>query len=166
MKLAWKLHPKHINVHVTTSAAYQYRLQEWNDGRAELTVQHLGERPSGKPVKRFVYRNRNGAFGGAQRFEDQHGYRDPAHHAPAAIAALLPELPEEIEDVIHEAQVQARVTRSAALTGDGCSTEDAEEINEQYLALCAAVLCCVVDDCYNRTEIGAQRCADCANTED
>lgn len=76
MKLNWTLHPTYINVQVAQSAAYQYRLQEWNDGRAELTVQHRGDRPSAKPVKRFVYKNRNAAFGGAKRFEDQHGYRD------------------------------------------------------------------------------------------
>lgn len=76
MPLNWTLHPKAINVQVAQSAAYQYRLQEWNDGQAELTVQHLGDRPSAKPVKNFVYKNRKAAFGGAQRFEDQHGYRD------------------------------------------------------------------------------------------
>lgn len=76
MKLNWTLHPTYINVQVAQSAAYQYRLQEWNDGQAELTVQHLGDRPSAKPVKNFVYKNRKAAFGGAQRFEDQHGYRD------------------------------------------------------------------------------------------
>jgi hypothetical protein len=76
MQLVWNLHPKQINVQQARSAAYQYRLQEWNDGRAELTVQHRGDRPSETPIKRFVYKNRNGAFGGAQRFEDQHGYRE------------------------------------------------------------------------------------------
>lgn len=76
MELNWTLDPKHINVQVARSAAYQYRLQEWNDGQAELTVQHRDDRPSARPVKRFVYKNRNAAFGGAKRFEDQHGYRD------------------------------------------------------------------------------------------
>lgn len=74
MQLVWALHPTYINVQVAKSAAYQYRVQEWNDGQAELTVQHNGDRPSARPVKRFVYKNRNGAFGGAQRFEDRHGY--------------------------------------------------------------------------------------------
>jgi hypothetical protein len=166
MQLVWNLHPKQINIQQARSAAFQYTLINYNDGRAELSVQHRGDRPSERPIKRFVYKNRNGAFGGAQRFENQHGYRDPAHHAPAEIVPFLPELPEEIEDVIHAAQVQARAAQSAAITGDGCSTEDAEEMNEQYLTLCAAVLCCGADDCYNRTEIGAQRCADCETTED
>lgn len=76
MELTWTLHPKHINVQLARSAAYQYRLQEWNDGRAELTVQHRGDSPGARPVKRFVYKNRNAALGGAKRFEDQHGYRD------------------------------------------------------------------------------------------
>lgn len=76
MQLNWYLDPKQINVQRARSAAYQYRLQEWNDGRTELTVQHLGDRPNAKPVKNFVYKNWNGALGGAQRFEDQHGYRD------------------------------------------------------------------------------------------
>lgn len=74
MQLVWNLHPKQMNVQQANSAAYQYRLQEWNDGRTELTVQHRGDRPSETPIKRFVYKNRNGAFGGAQRFEDKHGY--------------------------------------------------------------------------------------------
>lgn len=76
MDLNWTLHPKHINVQLAHSAAYQYRLQEWNDGQAELTVRHRGDRPSARPVKRFVYKNRSAALGGAKRFEDQHGYRD------------------------------------------------------------------------------------------
>lgn len=76
MELNWTLDPKHINVQLARSAAYQYRLQEWNDGQAELTVQHRGDRPGTRPIKRFVYKNRNAAFGGAKRFEDQHGYRD------------------------------------------------------------------------------------------
>jgi hypothetical protein len=158
MKLAWKLHPKHTNVHVTTSAAYQYRLQEWNDGRAELTVQHLGDRPNGKPVKRFVYRNRNGAFGGAQRFEDQHGYRDPAHHSPAEIVPFLPELPVQIVVVIRSAQEDAQAARGTVDRGDA-----PEALFEQqyatYERICAAVLCCQTYDCYVRTEIDNPQCA-------
>lgn len=75
MKLIWNLHPKQSNVQQAHSAAYQYTLLNYDDGRAELSVQHQGDQPSAKPIKRFVYKNRNGAFGGAQRFEDQHGYR-------------------------------------------------------------------------------------------
>lgn len=76
MELNWTLHPKAINVQVAQSAAYQYRVQEWKDGQAELTVQHRGDRLSAKPVKNFVYKNRKAAHNGAQRFEDKHGYRD------------------------------------------------------------------------------------------
>jgi hypothetical protein len=76
MQLNWTLHPKQINIQQARSAAYQYTLINHVDGRAELSVQHRGDRPSEKPIKWFVYKNRNGAFGGAQRFEDQHGYRD------------------------------------------------------------------------------------------
>lgn len=76
MQLNWYLDPKQINVQRARSAAYQYTLINYNDGRAELTVQHRGDRPSAKPVKRFVYKNRNAAFGGAKRFEDQHGYHE------------------------------------------------------------------------------------------
>lgn len=75
MHLNWHLHPKQINVQQARSAAYQYTLLNYVDGRAELSIQHRGDQPSAKPIKRFVYKNRNGAFGGAQRFEDQHGYR-------------------------------------------------------------------------------------------
>ncbi len=76
MQLNWTLHPKQINIQQARSAAYQYTLINHVDGRAELSVQHRGDQPSEKPIKWFVYKNRNGAFGGAQRFEDQHGYRD------------------------------------------------------------------------------------------
>lgn len=91
MELNWTLHPKHINVQLAQSAAYQYRLQEWNDGQAELTVQHLGDRPSAKPVKNFVYKSRNAAFGGARRFEDQHGYRDDVDRINRLCAAAWDE---------------------------------------------------------------------------
>jgi hypothetical protein len=76
MQLNWTLHPKQINIQQARSAAYQYTLINHVDGRAELSVQHRGDQPSETPIKWFVYKNRNGAFGGAQRFEDQHGYRD------------------------------------------------------------------------------------------
>lgn len=76
MKLNWTLHPKQINVRVAQSNAFQYRVQTWDDGQAALTVQHLGDRPSAKPIKYFVYKGTTPAFGGAQRFEDKHGYRD------------------------------------------------------------------------------------------
>lgn len=91
MKLNWTLHPKHINVQLAQSAAYQYRLQEWNDGQAELTVQHRGDRPSAKPVKSFVYKSRKAAFGGAQRFENQHGYRDDVDRINRLCAAAWDE---------------------------------------------------------------------------
>lgn len=91
MELNWTLHPKAINVQVAQSAAFQYRLQEWNDGQAELTVQHRGDRPSAEPVKRFVYKSRKAAFGGAKRFEDQHGYRDDVDRINRLCAAAWDE---------------------------------------------------------------------------
>ncbi len=159
MPLNWTLHPKAINVQVAQSAAYQYRLQEWSDGQAELTVQHLGDRPNAQPVKSFVYKNRNAAFGGAQRFEDKHGYRDPAHRSPAEIVPFLPELPERIEIVLHSVQEDARSALRLADAGD-MTQDGADEVYQQYKELCASVLCCDEYDCYNRTEIGERWCAE------
>lgn len=159
MQLQWNLHPKQLNVQQARSAAYQYTLLNYDDGRAELSVQHRGDRPSEKPIKRFVYKNRNGAFGGAQRFEDQHGYRDPAHHSPAEIVPFLPELPERIETVVHSVQEDARSALRLAGTGD-MTQDDADEMYEQYKELCASVLCCDEYDCYTRTEIGERWCAE------
>jgi hypothetical protein len=158
MQLQWNPDPTYGNVQRATSAAFQYRMQEWNDGRAELKVQHRGDSPSATPIKRFVYKNRNGAFGGAQRFENQHGYRDPAHHAPAEIVPFLPELPVQIVVVIRSAQQDAQAARGTVDRGDA-----PEALFEQqyatYERICAAVLCCQTYDCYNRTEIDNPRCA-------
>jgi hypothetical protein len=159
MQLSWNLDPKQINVQRARSAAYQYTLINYIDGRAELKVQHRGDRPSEKPIKQFVYKNRNGAFGGAQRFEDQHGYRDPAQQLPIGIGLLLPWLTEPITDVLHAAQSDARAARLLADTGHS-SQDDANEVYAQYQELCASVLCCDEYDCYDRTEIGARRCAE------
>jgi hypothetical protein len=156
MQLVWNLHPQAINVQVARSAAYQYRLQEWNDGQAELTVQHRGDRPSAKPVKNFVYKNRNGAFGGAQRFEDRHGYSDPVRHT---VADRLPDLPEPITDVLHLAQSDALTTALSANCGH-VTQDAADEVRAQYQELCASVLCCAEYNCYNRTDIDAPRCAE------
>lgn len=76
MQLTWTEDPKQGNILRSRSAAYQYTLINYTDGRAELAVQHRGDRPSERPVKRFVYKNRKAAYGGAERFEGQHGYRD------------------------------------------------------------------------------------------
>lgn len=169
MQLQWNLHPKHVNVQTARSAAYQYRLQEWNDGRAELTVQHRGDRPSETPIKRFVYKNRNGAFGGAKRFENQHGYRDPAHHSPAEIVPFLPELPSSVRPVISNAADAALSAESIASYDEGALTW-AKELRAEYEELCASVLCCRAYDCYARTEIGEHWCAEhraaYGNTED
>lgn len=159
MRLNWHLDPKQLNVQRARSAAYQYTLLNYDDGRAELSVQHRGDQPSEKPIKRFVYKNRNGAFGGAQRFEDQHGYRDPAHHSPAEIVPFLPELPARIETVVHSVQEDARSALRLAGTGD-MTQDDADEMYEQYKELCASVLCCDEYDCYTRTEIGERWCAE------
>lgn len=159
MNLQWNLHPDHLNVQRATSAAFQYRVQEWGDGQAELNVQHRGDRPSERPIKRFVYRNRKAAHNGAQRFEDKHGYRDPAHHAPAAVVPFLPELPERIETVLHSVQEDARSALRLADAG-GMTQDAADEVYEQYKELCASVLCCDEYDCYTRTEIGERWCAE------
>ena len=159
MHLNWQLHPKQINVQVATSAAFQYHVQTWNDGQAALTVQHRGDRPSAKPIKYFVYKGTTPAFNGAQRFEDKHGYRDPAHHAPAQIVPFLPELPERIETVLHSVQEDARSALRLADAGD-MTQDDADEVYEQYKELCASVLCCDEYDCYTRTEIGERWCAE------
>lgn len=151
MQLQWNPDPTYGNVQRATSAAFQYRLQEWNDGRAELKVQHRGDRPSATPIKRFVYKNRNGAEGGAQRFENQHGYRDPAHHAPAEIVPFLPELPERVVHMINRVQLTVQE--------DAQGSPFADDASQDYATLCASVLCCVEYDCYNRTEIDNPRCA-------
>lgn len=159
MRLVWNLHPKQINVQQARSAAFQYTLINYNDGRAELSVQHRGDRPSATPIKRFVYKNRNGAFGGAQRFENQHGYRDPAHHSPAEIVPFLPELPARIVHVINLVQLTVQE--------DAPGSPFADDAYQDYAALCASVLCCVEYDCYKRTEIDNPRCATHReNTED
>jgi len=166
MQLVWNLHPKQINIQQARSAAFQYTLINYNDGRAELSVQHRGDSPSATPIKRFVYKNRNGAFGGAQRFENQHGYRDPAHHSPAEIVPFLPELPVQIVVVIRSAQQDAQAARGTVDRGDA-----PEALFEQqyatYERICAAVLCCQTYDCYVRTEIDNPQCAKHReNTED
>lgn len=157
MNLQWNLHPTQLNMRVATSAAYQYKIILYTDGQAELSVQHRGDRPSETPIKRFVYKNHNGALGGAQRFEDRHGYRDPAHHAPAAVVPFLPELPMQIVIVIRSAQQDAQAARTTV------DREDAPEAlftqqRATYMRLCTSVLCCAMYDCYNRTELDTPWC--------
>lgn len=169
MQLVWNLHPTQINIQQARSAAYQYTLINYIDGRAELTVQHRGDRPSDTPIKRFVYKNRNGAFGGAQRFENQHGYRDPAHHSPAEVVPFLPPLPAQITSVIWSAQQDAQAARNTV------DREDApealfDEQQQTYERIAAAVLCCRAYDCYARTELDNPLCVThreaSMNTED
>lgn len=159
MKLNWQLDPRHLNVQKALSAAYQYRVQEWNDGQTELTVQHRGDRPSGTPIKNFVYRNRKAAHNGAQRFEDKHGCADPAHHAPAAVVPFLRPFSERTRQFITDAQEQAQGKVAILDVGDVLTY--VEMATEEYDALCDELLCCRVYDCYNRTEPGAQQCATC-----
>lgn len=147
MPLNWTLHPKAINVQVAQSAAYQYRLQEWSDGQAELTVQHRGDRPSAKPVKNFVYKNRKAAFGGAQRFEDQHGYREAPKHI------ILKPFSAPIQRYIRIAQDRAQGKLPIPDEVDDVSTY-IEMATEDYDALCDELLCCRVYDCFNRDEFG------------
>ena len=157
MKLNWQLHPKQVNVQVATSAAFQYRVQTWNDGQAALTVQHRGDRPSAKPIKYFVYKGTTPAFGGAQRFEDKHGYRDPAHHAPAAVVPFLLPFSERTLQFIALAQQRAQGT--APIPGEfGDVSTYIEMATEDYDTLCDELLCCRVYDCYNRTEPATQQC--------
>jgi hypothetical protein len=166
MQLVWNLHPKQINIQQALSAAFQYTLINYDDGRAELSVQHRGDSPSAPPIKRFVYKNRNGAFGGAQRFENQHGYRDPAHHAPAEIVPFLPELPVQIVVVIRSAQEDAQAARNTVDRGDAPEALFEQEYGA-YAHICTAVLCCQTYDCYARTEIDKPTCATHdENTED
>lgn len=157
MQLVWNLHPKQINIQQARSAAYQYTLINYIDGRAELTVQHRGDRPSDTPIKRFVYKNRNGAFGGAQRFENQHGYRDPAHHSPAEVVPFLPPLPAQITSVIWSAQQDAQAARNTVDRGDAPEGLFEQEYGT-YERICVAVLCCKSYDCYVRTEIDTSWC--------
>lgn len=158
MQLQWRFHPKQLNARLATSAAYQYRIILWKDGKAELTVQHRGDRPSEEPIKRFVYKNHNGALGGAQRFEDRHGYRDPAYHSPTEIVPFLPELPVQVVLVLRSAQQDAQAARNTVDSGDA-----PEALFEQqygtYTRICSAVLCCEAYDCYVRTEIDKPLCA-------
>jgi hypothetical protein len=160
MQLVWNLHPEQINVQQARSAAFQYMLLNYNDGRAELNIRHRGDRPSAKPVKRFVYKNRNGAFGGAQRFEDKHGYRDPAQHAPAEIVPYLPELPESVVTVVADQERKVRIARLSARTfGTESAESKHEEHTKAYTKLCRALLCCQTIGCYGRTEIDKAECS-------
>lgn len=169
MQLVWQLHPKQINIQQARSAAFQYTLINYNDGRAELSVQHRGDSPSASPIKRFVYKNRNGAFGGAQRFEDQHGYRDPAHHSPAEIVPFLSEMHGLVRPVIKDAADAALGAESIASHDEGARTW-AADLRAEYEALCLSVLCCQSYGCYTRTEIDNPLCAThretSMNTED
>lgn len=160
MELQWQLHPKHINVRLATSAAYQYRLQEWTDGKVELTVQHRGDRPSERPIKRFAYKNLNGAFGGAQRFEDKHGYRTVERHVTTEIAPCLRALPDAVVNVVQDTERKVRIARLSANTFGTDSAEDKRDRYEaEYEALCRSLLCCQTTGCYARTEIDQAQCA-------
>jgi hypothetical protein len=88
-KLAWELHPTQINMQQAQSEAYRYTLLNLADGRAELSIRHRGDRPGAAPIKRFPYKNRNAAFGGAQRFEDKHGYSVSTANELVALRAKL-----------------------------------------------------------------------------
>lgn len=157
MHLNWQLHPKQINVQVATSAAFQYHVQTWNDGQAALTVQHRGDRPSAKPIKYFVYKGRTPAFNGAQRFEDKHGYRDPAYHVPAAVVPFLMPFSKASRDFIQAAQYRAQ-GKMPLPSGEHDAATATEMATEDYDALCDELLCCRVYDCYNRVEPVTQQC--------
>lgn len=147
MGLNWTLHPADINVQLAQSAAYQYRLQEHDDGQAALTVQHRGDRPSARPVKYFVYKNWNAGIGGAKRFEDQHGYRQAPRRA-----YLLP-FSAPIQRYIRIAQDRAQGKLPIPDEIDDVSTY-LENMKMDYTALCDELLCCRVYDCFDRDEFG------------
>lgn len=167
MNLNWQSHPQQANKRTAVSASHQYVLIVGSDGTTGLTVQHRGDRPSARPVKHFTYKNRKAAENGAQRFEDRHGYEDPAHFAPVAVVPFLPELPEPITDVLHSNQMNVQAVRRLVAEEDsGISKDDVEEIYAQYRELCASVLCCSIFDCYNRTEPGAISCDEHQSPDD
>jgi hypothetical protein len=152
MKLNWNRRPEPGTVHRALSAAYQYELIDYVDGRAELNVQHRGDAPNAEPIKNFVYKSRNAAFGGAQRFEDQHGYRDPANHAPAEIVPFLRPFSKRTRHFIEEVQHRAQ--------GTAPIDSDIEDATMRYDELCTELLCCRIYDCYNRTEIDTLWCVE------
>jgi hypothetical protein len=156
MNLNWSRHPTQVNKQQAHSAAYQYVLIEYNDGRAELSVRHRGERPSERPIKRFTYRNLSGAYGGAQRFEDKHGYADPAHHAPAAVVPFLWPFSAHTRAFIRGMQERAQGLAPVP-RGEDVSTF-IENATIDYDEMCKELLCCRLYDCYNRTEPGATHC--------
>lgn len=168
-QLNWVRDPGRLTLSQATSSAYRYDIRATDDGRAALAVRHAHDEPTALPIKTFTYKTVPAARGGAQRFEDKHGYRDPARHSPAEIVPFLPELPEQIETVLHSVQEDARSALRLADAG-GMTQDDADEVYEQYKELCASVLCCDEYDCYVRTEIGERWCVEhraaYGNTED
>lgn len=159
MKLQWRPDPKQANKRVATSAAYHYVILLRTDNQAEMFVRHRGDRPSAQPIKSFPYKNHKAALGGAQRFEDKHGFADPAHHAPAEVAPFLAPLPKSVRDVLDDA---AAAVRSAALTSRVMDTAQADDrltmCELRYVELCASLLCCSRYGCYARTEVYEPMC--------
>lgn len=167
MNLNWQSHPQQANKRTAVSASHQYVLIVGSDGTTGLTVQHRGDRPSARPVKSFTYKSRKAAENGAQRFEDRHGYEDPAHFAPAAVVPFLPELHWLVKNVIDNSAVAAHTAAQIAEGDEGEATQAwATDLLDEYKTLCASVLCCSILDCYNRTEPGAISCDEHQSPDD
>lgn len=156
MRLQWRPDPAQANKRVATSPAYHYVLLELADGQADLHVRHRGDRPSAPTIKGFTYKSPKAAQNGAQRFEDKHGYADPAHHAPAAVVPFLWPFSEHTRTYIRGMQERAQGLAPVP-RGEDVSTF-VETATMEYDELCKELLCCRLYDCYNRTEPGAMHC--------
>lgn len=157
MRLQWRPDPAQANKRVATSPAYHYVLLELADGQGALHVRHRGDRPSAPTIKDFTYKSPKAAQNGAQRFEDKHGYADPAHFAPAAVVPFLRPFSAQVKQLIKEAQQHAQGTAAVPSAVGDISTY-VEMATEAYDELCTELLCCRLYDCYNRTEPGAMHC--------
>lgn len=159
--LQWTQHAKQENLFIADSPAYHYRLLEYRNGddRAELDIRHQGDPMSVTPIKRFVYRNPNGARGGAQRFEEKHGYRYSTRTTDK-IAPFLPPLTRALCDLKDAVE---RPLKAASLSARVMGTDEAyarlSAREKEHREFCASVLCCTMIGCYARTEINEDRCA-------
>lgn len=156
MRLQWRPDPAQANKRVATSPAYHYVLLELADGQGALHVRHRGDRPSAPTIKDFTYKSPKAAQNGAQRFEDKHGYADPAHHAPAAVVPFLWRFSDHTRAYIRGMQERAQGLASIPRGADVSTF--IETATMDYDELCTELLCCRLYDCYNRTEPGAMHC--------
>lgn len=160
MKLNWVTDPSQQHIRRATTAAYQYTLFHMTDGRARVEIKHRGDRASATPIKRFDYKTVTGAEAAASRFEQKHGYRDPAHHAPAEVAPFLKPLPSTVRSLVDESRRKMRAASLAFRVSKSEATKQRyEQYDREYVELCAALLCCTEHACFNRTEVGTDQCA-------